>query len=176
MWNPSRGYGFHRDLRVMPRMTVPPTIVESPISVLKLHGSIGWHSSASGHVYFEHSRFLSCLGDGDLKDPEEPEGPPEDSVLLYPSFLKQLNGPVMQQIWHAASLFLSRATLVDVYGYSLPESDVAVRTLFNVLRFRSDARKVRVHVGSEAQNRWKIFLGDAADIDGRRIEEEPPSD
>ena len=181
MWNPNSGYGFHRDLRIMPYETpLPRTFpVESPISVLKLHGSIGWHSSATGRVYLEHPRFLSCLGDGTLMDPEAPkQGVPEDPVLLYPSFLKQLNGPVMQEIWHLAAQSLSRAKVVDVYGYSLPESDVAVRTLLNVLRFRSEAREVRMRVhdkSPDAQDRWRAFLGDKPVVDDR-LTEDPPSD
>ena len=164
----------------------PDINTESKVTVLKLHGSVGWHESASGGVYFDHPRFLSRLdfwSDGKplwLMDPEASIGrPAEDPVLLYPSYLKQLKGPIMQQIWHGAAEALRGAERVEIYGYSLPESDLAVRTLFNVLRFRAESGDLRVLVhdpGAASQERWKAFLGPKALVDGRRIEEKPPAD
>ena len=108
-------------------------------------------------------------------DPHQPRvGPPEGSVLLYPSFLKQLSGAVMQQIWHAAGEALATASRIDVYGYSLPESDSAVRTLLNVLRFRSESEMLRLSVHDpslDAQERWRSFLGRRAVVDARLVEE-----
>jgi hypothetical protein len=113
-------------------------------------------------------------------DPAAPKsGPTEGSVLLYPSFLKQLNGAVMQQIWRFAAKCLENPQRIDVYGDSLPDSDVGIRALLNVLRFRSQSNEVdlRVHDPSkDAQDRWRQFLGDRACIDGRRIEEGPAED
>jgi hypothetical protein len=65
----------------------------------------------------------------------------------YPSFLKQLNGAVMQQIWRFAAKCIENAQRIDVYRYSLPDSDVGIRALLNVLRFRSQSNEVdlRVH-------------------------------
>ncbi len=187
-WNPITGYGFYKDLKTMSSAGPLPAglRVESKVTVLKLHGSIGWHPSISGGIYFDHPRFLSQFGfyssrkPLELMDPEAPSGrPPEGSVLLYPSFLKQLSGAVMQQIWHAAAESLGRARGVEVYGYSLPESDVAIHALLNVLRFRSEANEldVRVHDPSgDAQDRWRRFLGDKPRIDGRLVEEVPHED
>ena len=184
-WSPITGYGFRKNLRTMPYRGPLPRGVSrhAKVTVLKLHGSIGWHPSPSGGVYFDHPLFLSQFGFSangnpvDLVDPEAPsDRPPEDSVLLYPSFLKQLSGFAIQQIWHAAAESLRKAERVDVYGYSLPESDTAVRTLLNVLRFRSAAGKLRLRVhdpGESAQSRWRNFLGDSATIDGQRVEEDP---
>jgi len=186
-WNPISGYGFHKDLKLMPDGKPLPDInTDSKVSVLKLHGSVGWHSSKSGNIYFDNPRFLSEFGfhhDGNrlyLMDPEAPIGrPAEDPVLLYPSYLKQLTGETMQQIWQDAAEALRKAERVDVYGYSLPESDLAVRTLFNVLRFRAQANTLRVLVhdpGKPSQERWRTFLGAKAIVDDRRIEEAPPAD
>ncbi len=184
-WNPMTGYGFHKDLKIMPNEAPLPDInIDSKVTVLKLHGSVGWHSSASGGIYFDNPRFLSEFGfehDGTrlcLMDPEAPIGrPARDPILLYPSYLKQLTGGTMQQIWHDAAEALRQAERVDVYGYSLPESDLAVRTLFNVLRFRAEADALRVTVhdpGEPTQERWRTFLGAKATVDGRPIEEAPP--
>ena len=105
-----------------------------------------------------------------------PVGPLQEPMLLYPSYLKRLNNETMQHLWHRASESLRIAERVEIYGYSLPESDLAVRTLFNVLRFRSEAdeRAIRVHAPSEAsQERRRRFLGQQALIDGTRIEDGP---
>jgi hypothetical protein len=189
-WYPIGGYGFKKDLREMPcaEPLSPDVDTESKITVLKLHGSIGWHESASGSIYFDYPRFLSrfsFLSNGKpllLMDPEAPIVPPsEDPLLLYPSYLKQLNSPVMQQIWYRGSEALSAAERVEIYGYSLPESDLAVRTLLNVLRFRGESGAVRVLVHDPSvasQVRWKMFLGPKAGalVDGRKIEEGPLAD
>ena len=83
----------------------------------------------------------------------------------------------MQRIWNAAVEALGRAELIDVYGYGLPESDFAVRTLFNPLWFRlerCDGLQLRAHDSSCATRRsWTEFLGREDGTDGRRIEEEP---
>jgi hypothetical protein len=187
-WNPLTGYGFRKDLRIMPYGQPLPygTLTKSKVTVLKLHGSIGWHPCNGGGVYFEHPRFLSNFGftsNGkplDLMDPQEPGvGPPEGSVLLYPSFLKQFSGAVMQQIWHEAGEALRNASGIEMYGYSLPESDLAVRTLLNVLRFRSESEPLGLWVhdpSTDAQERWGEFLGKRAVVDGRVIEEVPSVD
>ncbi len=165
---------------------LPDINTDSKVIVLKLHGSIGWHSSASGGIYFDNPRFLHDFGfhyDSNplyLMDPEAPVGrPAEDPVLLYPSYLKQLTGETMQRVWQDAALALQQAVRVDIYGYSLPESDLAVRTLFNVLRFRAETNALRVLVhdpGKPSQERWRSFLGANAVVDGRRIEEAPLPD
>jgi hypothetical protein len=186
-WNPISGYGFKKDLRAMPyaEPLSPDIDVESKVTVLKLHGSIGWHESASGAIYFDRPRFLSRFdfqSNGKplwLMDPEAPGGPAKDPVLLYPSYLKQLKSLVMQQIWHRAAEALHEAERVEVYGYSLPESDLAVRTLLNVLRFRSESGDLRVLIhdpGGASRHRWQAFVGAKALVDGRHIEEEPPAD
>ena len=188
-WNPIAGYGFRKELKKMPWQDPLPKEFpeESKVTVLKLHGSIGWHpiENSSGQnssgLYFDGPRFLRNFDFYannqrlHLVDPEAPNaGPAEGSVLLYPSFLKQLSNSVMQQIWYAAGEALRKAQHVEIYGYSLPASDIAVRTLLNLLRFRCERDLIlRIHDPSpEAQCRWREFIGDK-EIDGRLIEEPP---
>lgn len=184
-WNPITGYGFHHGLATMPWGDPLPNDLplDSKIHVLKLHGSLGWHRSLRQDIYFDNPRFLHNLAFHTggrplpMMDPVAPNGQPSDPVLLYPSYLKQLSGETMQRTWYRASRALERADRIDVYGYSLPESDLAIRTLLNPLRFRvkdCDGLRLRVHDPSPvAQDRWKEFLGSEENIDGRRIEEEP---
>ncbi len=68
---------------------------------------------------------------------------------------------------------MNEAQSVEVWGYSLPESDTAVRTLLNGLRFRLAEGEVRARVhdpNAEVQDLWRDFLGDAAEIDGVLLE------
>ena len=111
---------------------------------LKPHGSVGCYSNFSGDhrpIYFDYYDLLAYFPFPDENfhafDPDSPRyGGPEHPMSAYPSFLEKLRGREMQQIWYRTGHALSKADEVEIWGYSLPESDVAVRTLLNVLRFR----------------------------------------
>lgn len=179
-WHPSSGYGFPKDLHIG---TSPPLAGEarraatpqaSEISVLKLHGSTGWYSNRRGEAYFRHPSYLQCFSFPDpLVDPLEPQpgtGPPEDAILMYPSYLKRLTSMTMQTVWHCAAEALLRAQHVEIRGYSLPKSDTAVRVLLNSLRFRLAEQRVHVAVHDpteEVRNRWAELLGPSAFIDAQ---------
>jgi hypothetical protein len=93
--------------------------------------------------------------------------------LAYPSFLKQLGGSEMQKVWSLADAVLHRTDRVEVWGYSLPDSDSAARALLNVLGARLDRHEVTVAVhdpDSQARRRWATFLGSRADIDKQKLE------
>jgi hypothetical protein len=178
-WNPLTGYGFDKDLQ-----TGRPDALEalpaglskkSEIIVLKLHGSLGWHDS-HGTICFSNEYFLTEFDFHynqrrlALLDPASPSfGPDYSPVLAYPSFLKQLRGPQMQRVWHLATEAFRQAQEINIWGYSLPESDMAMRTLLNPLRSRLDEHQVQVFVhepyDGEVRSRWREFLGNEARID-----------
>jgi hypothetical protein len=87
-------------------------------------------------------------------------GPDVDAVLAYPSFLKKLDVPAILDIWRKADVALRQADDIEIWGYSLPESDASARVLFNSLRDRPGRDAPRVHVAgdTEARNRWLTFL------------------
>jgi hypothetical protein len=184
-WNPMGGYGFRKILFTGCPDSSPKSldfeIPESEIVVLKLHGSVGWHQTREGRFYFEERygflRDFNFRHEGtvvSLTDPEPaPIGPPEGFLLGYPSFLKQVRGQEMQLIWDLASIALDVSESVEIWGYSLPQSDTAIRTLLNHLRFRLANRevRVRVHEGvAEVRDRWREFLGEAAEVDAQLLE------
>jgi hypothetical protein len=179
-WNPLNGYGFrkilHKGVYGGPSEPLGFEVPESEVLVLKLHGSVGWHRTPTGRFYFdERYGFLRDLKYRHrdvaipLIDPEpNPIGPPEGFLLGYPSFLKQMSGQEMQSIWYQAAKALDEAESVEVWGYSLPQSDTAVRSVLNCLRFRLAQRKVTVRVHDplpEVRDRWQEFLGEAAKTD-----------
>jgi hypothetical protein len=178
-WSPLDGYGFVKKLDQQPRA---PKLAPSEVTVLKLHGSVGWHRSRDKRLYFDSNHgFLKFLaiqtecGAIHFHDPLEKTivGPPRESLLAYPSFLKQLPGEEMQEIWRAASEAIFKADSVEVWGYSLPESDLAVRTILAPLRSRlryHTIRRVRVHDPSgDVRARWKDLLGSSAKIDSAML-------
>jgi hypothetical protein len=178
-WTPLDGYGFSKNLRLGFSHDylepLPTGIKKTEIKVLKLHGSVGWYSLDGGPLYFDNNEFLSVLPfpseDQQAFDPEEPQMPyalNQRSIMAYPSFLKRLQGQEMQQVWFQAGRALSSAESVEVVGYSLPESDLAVRALLNVFRFRLKRRPFKMKVydpDQAALDRWSEFLGSS-----RRLE------
>jgi hypothetical protein len=124
----------------------------------------------SKHGFLRYLATPTNTGEIIFYDPVEESviGPPGESLLAYPSFLKQLAGEEMQEIWHVANRALLTADAIEVWGYSLPESDVAVRTILAPLRSRlhTDSINVNVHdPNGDVRRRWRNFLGPLAKID-----------
>lgn len=182
-WNTANGYGFEKSLRLGTRDCSRPlprrlSRRRSEVLVLKLHGSHGWHQTRGGKIYFNNYYFLPYFNfrhNGlPLFDPEGPTmGPDNPPLIAYPSFLKQLGGTEMQEIWYRAGEALNQADQIDVWGYSLPESDTAIRALLNPLRFRLKRRSVQVAVhepySGEVRDRWRSFLGCRRCVDSQAL-------
>jgi hypothetical protein len=183
-WTPADGYGFGVDLvaaHSRPGMKVRSPAAWIPtasaVKVLKLHGSYGWRLSEygprvedPGHVKLDYEEFLSVLPfrRGDTLELVRDRRARSDydqtlrPLMFVPSYLKQLTGASIQQVWNAAAESLRHATEVKVIGYSLPESDVGIRSLLNPLRFRLEQRDCRVAVydpANDTRERWQLFLG-----------------
>jgi len=89
---------------------------------------------------------------------------PGDWCAVYPSFLKRLSEPALQYVWNEAARAVWSAGEVEVIGYSLPESDMAIRVLLGPLRTRLANGEVRIRVTEpcrEVRDRWAAFLGPA---------------
>lgn len=168
----------------------------SDVVVLKLHGSLGWHDRGN-EPYFDSdflSQFnlLAAASTDIIHDPRQPEyGSVEKAVILYPSFLKRFDARIMQNIWERAARALRDATELEVWGYSLPSSDSAIRVLLNSLRFRLNEGQVDclVHIpdpqretaetdldyepkrraAALTRERWKHLFGSLATIDKQAL-------
>lgn len=179
MWSPIDGYGFSKELQISADTIRGPVTVPIPdneltpsdVHVLKLHGSFGWIRNDE-NVVFDDVRYLDGfpfkfksqpLGSR-LVDPEyDPIWHSDGPGFLYPSFLKGLEWPVLQTVWRQAAEVLSRADTVDIFGYSLPPSDVAARALLHVLGNRTTQGHVQVSITDPKEAvllRWKQFLGE----------------
>jgi len=183
-WDPIDGYGFKRTLAVSGPLGVRDPLPQgyrttSPICVLKLHGSVGWRRDGD-NVYLDSVMLLREFGfyfDGDpieLIDTLEPDFAGRDPPLIaYPSFLKQLDHPILDEVWRQAADALATADEVDVWGYSLPSSDGAIRALLQTLsvRLRRGSCSVVVHDPSETVlRRWKAFLGSGGEFRQETLE------
>jgi len=165
-WFPSDGYGFPIRLEIDSK----PLLKESSflsVKVLKLHGSVGWIKGEKG-TYLKSASYLQFMPfskDGEkIRDTNAPSSESEgDPILIFPSYLKQLENPILQLIWEQAATALNQAKEVTFVGYSLPSADVAVRTLINPLRQRLVKKAVKVKVvdpDPTVRERWKEFLGE----------------
>ncbi len=177
-WHPGDGYGFARELLVKcpngQTTPLPPGVLgRSTVQVLKLHGSFGWRRTDSG-MYLDSVMLLREFGfhlhgkPADLVDSATPEFYAPDPMLMsYPSFLKRLDHPIVDAIWRRASEILANADSVEVWGYSLPESDGAIRSLLQVLSTRARSGEVAVVVHDPSirvLSRWKDLLGDNIEL------------
>lgn len=181
LWSPVDGYGFPRQIVCARESSTLPAWfpMKSALLVLKLHGSFGWHVVAGhshyddvlGYIFLDFDEFLSHFpffgGDERLFVPDTSEPaqfqPENDPLIVYPSFLKQLEGVGIQTVWEQARLALEVATEVRIVGASLPDSDAALRSLLNPLRFGAAKGAVSIAVhnpDSDARTRWREFLGD----------------
>lgn len=191
-WNPVAGYGFRKELcqgpdnsGVTPHGPLPTGLdVASKIQVLKLHGSVGWYDAGGDRLYFSKDYFLDWFDFSQsaeplsLFDPLAPSiGPEHRAVWSYPSFLKRIRGDEMRQVWRLADAALRQAKTVEVWGYSLPESDIAARVLFNVLpdRLKREEVTISVHIygdrpeAGKARDRWRSLLGKHECVDDRGL-------
>jgi len=191
-WNPVAGYGFRKELcegldnsGITPHGPLPAGLdVVSKIQVLKLHGSLGWYEASGDRLYFNKSDFLDWFQFSErgaplsLFDPLAPSiGPDHRAVWAYPSFLKRIRGNEMRQVWRLADEALRQAKTVEVWGYSLPESDSASWVLLNGLpdRLKRGQVGVSVHIygdSSQARNarvRWRTLLDCRKCVDEQRL-------
>jgi hypothetical protein len=154
-WYPQDGCGFELAFQRSGQDQTRINFPESPVTILHLHGAIGWYarpvfenvfsSLGAGAVSREALTaapfetpialdpiFLRDLGI-DAVDASMPHRPPQDrQLLIHPSFLKDYESEgsgVFTELWRKAGNALRAADEVCVIGYSLPKADAAAMTL-----------------------------------------------
>lgn len=166
-WHPSDGYGFHVDLHEYDGLTKGDSINAPPsnVNILKLHGSVGWYKTCDEKPYLDARQFLDRFVelDGACDDADPRLGPNEDAVMIYPSYLKQLNNARLLSVWEKASAVLHEATKITIVGYSLPKADVAVRSLLLPIRKKSNIKIVSPGLvnSSDERKRWEEYFSES---------------
>ncbi len=169
-----------------------PSPAQKPAGILnlkfaKLHGSANWlicpncnclftgvgEERTSWDLYFRLRTCPRCSRhsskDKDIKDLAFPVLEP---FFISPTFVKRFTNPHIQMAWHNAFNDLSESDEVIIMGYSLPEADYHIRTLFRraikknahvtVVLAQADGptkyQGRRMEVGAES--RFRTFFGD----------------
>ena len=110
-WYPTDGYGFHVCVLSGPEEGPQGELNEtSRIKVLKLHGSTGWFRTeqSAGDLYLRHDNYLQYFHIPkhpivrDSNCPPTGDGPDLNPVVVFPSYLKQLEDEKLQGIWDQA--------------------------------------------------------------------------
>jgi ABC-type transporter Mla MlaB component len=154
-WSPTNGYGFEAGFQKSPDDKTPVPLPESEVTVLHLHGAIGWYEKpywrpgyvptsggavdrkdiAPGPIGTPVALDPMFLRDLDIPgvDASLPTRPADEhNVFIHPSFIKSYDeGPrqVFIKQWRMAADFLKEADEIHIIGYSLPEADSASLTL-----------------------------------------------
>ena len=158
-WGPGDGYGFKPNLE---RESLRGSISKptSTIRILKLHGSVGWHSG--GYLPEDRVTLTTKLLEGfgvvgsSKRDWDDLSNP----VMLAPSFMKMFEHPVYYDLWSKAAHALRDAEDVVVIGYSLPEADAAaVALVTGALKYKKSPVLVVDPAADDLQERYEMVTG-----------------
>lgn len=109
------------------------------IKLLKLHGSTNWLKCPNcNRIFVDYKHDIAI--DEMLKKCYCPlcykvfkgdkDSPQMHSILITPTFIKNLNNLHIKNIWHNAFIDLIESTKVVFIGYSFPDADFELRCLF----------------------------------------------
>lgn len=164
-WSHTDGYGFIPDNQSTPK-------TKSELHLLKLHGSMNWYVPTPGRTRANAYA---------IKAPVHVPKPAANStapawqrrqhylghsskrifpLLVPPVFEKgtQIIG-VLQSIWDRANAALRDATIVFVWGYSLPPTDYHAELLFAQCARKAKHRLVAINPSREALARVTEVCG-----------------
>lgn len=113
---------------------IHPRPVDARFSIFKLHGSLNWLRCARcDRAYINTFGPIAHLAFGDGHVTAENQCHcgygPLAHVLVTPSFVRSMNDINLRQIWQGALDALRTAAEWAIVGYSLPQEDVAIRSL-----------------------------------------------
>lgn len=147
---------------------------KSKVSVLKLHGSVGWLKEKN-HIVLNMYNLCYMLPSY-MHNYQDVKYKPEllaylNGCLIFPTFMKSYEHFILLDIWAKAADAIQETSEIHFIGYSLPEYDTNIRTLLLPLRTKIKNKnclaKVYVMKGASAQDindRWKNFLGDNIEL------------
>ena len=107
------------------------------IKLLKLHGSINWlNCPYCGRLFVDYEEDIAinelsfdCSCSECKKNKMLKKTPQMNSILITPTFLKDLNNLHLKNIWHNALIELIEADKIVFIGYSFPDADFEMRCL-----------------------------------------------
>jgi NAD-dependent SIR2 family protein deacetylase len=107
------------------------------IKLLKIHGSINWLVCPyCGRIYVDYDEdialyelTINCPCPKCRDDRYPSLSPQMNSILITPTFLKDLNNLYLKNIWHNAFIDITEAKKIVFIGYSFPDADFEMRCL-----------------------------------------------
>ncbi len=179
-WSHKDGYGF------TPANQPPSPKTSSEISLLKLHGSMNWYipnpSSTRSTAYDPKAPVYvpnpGKAGDGAVWQRRQKIMGQRQKEKIFPLFVPpvfekgtQIVG-VLRSLWEKAEELLANASVVVVWGYSLPLTDYHAEMLFAQGARRSHSRLIVVnpsrgalaHVTEICGHRWNRWFFSASDL------------
>jgi NAD-dependent SIR2 family protein deacetylase len=111
--------------------TPPRPVGGGHAPLLKIHGSIAWHSCCNSACRIQDCLVASC----DCSPSRLPKcnccGDPCKPVIVLPSMKKSFaQHPQLGRMWERAHYALSRCTTLTIFGFSFPESDCLICDVF----------------------------------------------
>jgi hypothetical protein len=144
---------------------------KTDITLLKLHGSLNW-------LYCPRCREIDVTQSekGTLRYIfEQPNADlarcpvcdvPYEPVIITPTFLKSYESSLLRQLWERAEIQLESAQEVIFVGYSLPDADIMLRSMFTrALAINRMNERPAQRIGDVSHERCKISLVDFVDKD-----------
>lgn len=103
-------------------------------TILKPHGSLNWlycPRCQAVDVYEGEKRALAIFDDSSVDRVCWKCGVRYDPIVITPTFLKSYRNNLITQIWQATEAALCDAEQIVFVGYSLPDADIMLRTMFS---------------------------------------------
>jgi hypothetical protein len=145
-------------------VTVPPG--SSTLWLTKLHGSVNWWYSGSSHAAGE-TIYRTEVTWGSRYDTYDQMGVRDKVPLIVPPISDKssyFNHESIRGMWRFAANALQKATRVFIVGYSLPESDLAIRFFLRVNASTMSAQLRVVDINQVTARRISSALKDRYSI------------
>jgi hypothetical protein len=136
LWNPRDGFGLkvsgvsHEWTKKWYEKSQGDRSAKSKITLLKLHGSLGWVQYANHQIRLKNRPYVVRKGITDKIS------------ILPPGWNKPVDKNPYKEFWRQARLKLESCKSLLIVGYSLPDTDLLARALFSeVVRSRASREK-----------------------------------
>ena len=82
-----------------------------------------------------------------------------EPVIVTPTFLKSYDNPFIKDIWRAIEAELRRAERITFIGYSLPDADIMLRTMFSRAWYQAKCPVTVVNSDSQSKSNYERLFG-----------------
>jgi hypothetical protein len=133
------------------------------IKLLKIHGSINWLMCPyCGRIYVDYDEDIALHElSVDCSCPKCRDNrhlsPQMNSILITPTFLKDLNNLYLKNVWHNAFIDITEAQKIVFIGYSFPDADFEMRCLLKKAVRPGTAIEVVLH-GTDDPEAYKTIM------------------